>query len=422
MKDLIDRRARLLGPNVPIFYREPRHIVRGEGVWLWDAEGRRYLDCYNNVPHVGHCHPRVVAAIAEQAARLNTHTRYLHDGILDYTERLAGLFDHDLEQTIMVCTGSEANDIAIRMAEAMTGEIGLIATDNTYHGNTKAVSQLSARRPPIGGRPPHIRLVPAPEALTPLGGDAARQGEVFARGVDEAIRDLRANGIGFAGFVFCPSFANEGFPTVPSGFLDDTAKVVREAGGLMICDEVQPGFGRLGSHLWGHDRIGVCPDVVTLGKPMANGHPVAAVITRADVMETFRTAFGYFNTFGGNPVSCAAAMATLDVLEDEGLQANADEVGRYAIDQLAALDHPMKADTRGAGFFFGAEFVTSQGVPATAFVEDLVERIVDRGVLINKIGRHANILKMRPPMPFTRAHADEAIAAIADALAEMPCE
>ncbi|MEO0829737.1 MAG: aminotransferase class III-fold pyridoxal phosphate-dependent enzyme, partial [Pseudomonadota bacterium] len=165
MTDLLERRARRLGPNVPTFYRKPRHIVRGEGVWLWDADGRRYLDCYNNVPHVGHCHPHVVEAIARQAATLNTHTRYLHEGILDYTDRLAALFGHDLSQTIMVCTGSEANDIAIRMAEAVTGQVGLIATDNTYHGNTKAVSQLNSRRPPIGGTPAHIRLVAAPETL-----------------------------------------------------------------------------------------------------------------------------------------------------------------------------------------------------------------------------------------------------------------
>ncbi|MCE8470550.1 aminotransferase class III-fold pyridoxal phosphate-dependent enzyme, partial [Rhodovulum sulfidophilum] len=195
---LIERRARLLGPNVPTFYDEPVHIVRGEGVWLWDAAGRRYLDAYNNVPHVGHCHPKVVEAIAAQAARLNTHTRYLHETILDYVERLTATLGHDLSQAVMVCTGSEANDVALRMAQAATGKTGLIATDNTYHGNTAAVSALSTRRPPIGGYPPHVRLVPAPDSLAPLGGSAEAQPEAFAANVARAIAELEEAGHGFA--------------------------------------------------------------------------------------------------------------------------------------------------------------------------------------------------------------------------------
>ncbi|MCE8458196.1 aminotransferase class III-fold pyridoxal phosphate-dependent enzyme, partial [Rhodovulum sulfidophilum] len=191
---LIERRARLLGPNVPTFYDEPVHIVRGEGVWLWDAAGRRYLDAYNNVPHVGHCHPKVVEAIAAQAARLNTHTRYLHETILDYVERLTATLGHDLRQAVMVCTGSEANDVALRMAQAATGKTGLIATDNTYHGNTAAVSALSTRRPPIGGYPPHVRLVPAPDSLAPLGGSAEAQPEAFAANVARAIAELEEAG------------------------------------------------------------------------------------------------------------------------------------------------------------------------------------------------------------------------------------
>ena len=295
--DLLARRAARLGPNVPTFYNDPVHIVRGEGVWLWDAAGRKYLDCYNNVPHVGHCHPHVVEAITRQAATLNTHTRYLHDAILDYADRLTANLKHDISQMIMVCTGSEANDIALRMAQAVTGKTGFIATDNTYHGNTTAVAQLSTRRPPIGGYPGHVRLVPAPESVAPLGGSAEAQPQVFAENIARAIAELEATGQGFAGLMLCPSFANEGFPTVSPGFLDPTVEVVKRAGGLILCDEVQPGFGRLGSHFWGHDWLGFAPDVVTIGKPMANGHPVAAVLTRPDIMETFRTAFGYFNTF-----------------------------------------------------------------------------------------------------------------------------
>lgn len=421
-RSLMERRARALGPNVPTFYDDPLHIVRGEGVWLWDADGRKFLDCYNNVPHVGHCHPHVVEAIARQAGQLNTHTRYLHDGIVSYVERLTAKFDHDLDQAIMVCTGSEANDIAIRMAEAVTGRTGLIATDNTYHGNTKTVSQLSSRRPPIGGYPANVRLVPSPDTLAPLGGSIDAQAGQFAANIEAAIAELNAEGCGFAGLMLCPTFANEGLPDLATGFLDQTADVVRRAGGLMLVDEVQPGFGRVGSHWWGHEAMGIVPDVVTIGKPMANGHPVAAVITRPDIMSAFRSAFGYFNTFGGNPVSCVAASATLDVIEAEELVENAHSVGRYSLGLLRGLDHPSVANVRGCGLFFGVELQTPDGAPAADFAAAVVEQVVARGVLINRIGRHMNILKMRPPMPFNRGNAGLAVAAIKSGLMAVPYE
>jgi len=403
----IQRRARLMGPNVPTFYRDPVHILRGQGVWLWDAEGRKYLDAYNNVPHVGHCHPKVVQAICAQAGTLNTHTRYLHDSVLDYIERLTAKLDHGLSQAILVCTGSEANDIALRMAQAVTGKRGIIATDNTYHGNTTAVAQLSTRRPPIGGYPPHVRLVPAPDSLRPLGGSAEGQAQAFADNIARAIAELEEAGHGFSGMMLCPFFANEGFPALPPDFFAPAEAVIRAAGGLILADEVQPGFGRLGSHFWGYEALGMRPDVVTLGKPMANGHPVAAVVARPDVMSDFRQAFGYFNTFGGNPVSAAAALATLEVMEEEGLQENARVVGAYALDRLRALRHPLLAEVRGKGLFFGIEFVTDAAMtPATGFVEDLVERMRAEGILMNRIGRHGNTLKMRPPMPFSRENAD----------------
>lgn len=410
---MLERRARLMGPNVPTFYRTPVHIVKGQGVWLWDAQGKRYLDCYNNVPHVGHCHPRVVQAIATQAATLNTHTRYLHDLVLDYIERLTAKLNHGISQAIMVCTGSEANDIALRMAQAVTGKTGIIATDNTYHGNTAAVSQLSTRRPPIGGYAPYVRLVPSPDSLRPIGGSVAGQAQAFADHVARAIAELEAAGFGFSGMMLCPLFANEGLPTVPRGFLDPTVKVIRRAGGVIIADEVQPGFGRVGSDFWGHDWLGFAPDIVTVGKPMANGHPVAAVLTRPDVMATFRNAFGYFNTFGGNPVSAAACLAVLDVIEDEGLQENAARTSAYLLDRMRALRHPLLINTRASGMFFGAEFVTdAEMTPATDFVADLVESLVARGFILNRIGRGANVLKIRPPMVFTTEHAD----LLADAL------
>ena len=418
-EDLMQRRARLMGPNVPTFYRTPVHLVRGEGVWLWDAAGKRYLDCYNNVPHVGHCHPRVVEAICRQAGILNTHTRYLHDLVLDYIERLTATLGHGISQAIMTCTGSEANDIALRMAQAATGKTGIIATDNTYHGNTTATSVLSTRRPPIGGYPDHVRLVPAPDSLRPVGGSLDGQAQAFAAHVARAIAELEAAGHGFSGMMLCPVFANEGIPTVQPGFLDPTVAVIRRAGGLVISDEVQPGFGRVGSHFWGHDWLGVAPDVVTVGKPMANGHPVAAVLATPAVMGAFRDAFGYFNTFGGNPVSAAACMAVLDVMEEEGLQQNAARVSAHAMERLHALRHPLLAEVRGTGLIFGAEFVLDDAMtPATDVVTDIVERMVERGFILNRIGRAGNTLKIRPPMPFSIENADMLMDALQDVLAE----
>ena len=414
---LVERRARLLGPNLATFYDQPLHLVRGSGVWLWDADGHKYLDCYNNVPHVGHCHPKVVEAIAAQAATLNTHSRYLHQGVLDYVEALTSKFSHDLSQVIMVCTGSEANDVALRMARAVTGKRGIIATDNTYHGNTDAVSQLTAGRRPIGGHAGHVRLVPAPDSLRPVGGSLQGQAEFFARNIAAAIVDLEETGVGFAGFMLCPVFANEGLPDLPSGFLEPAMGVVRRARGLVLCDEVQPGFGRIGTHWWGHERAGFAPDVVTLGKPMANGHPVAAVVTRPDIMAEFREAFGYFNTFGGNPVSAAAAMATLQVIEDEGLVENARAVGAYALDRMRALKHPLIAQVRGQGLFFALEFV-DRGEPAADFTHAVVEGMKRDGVLVGSVGRHGNILKLRPPLVFSRENADLAIDALDKVLRE----
>ena len=398
--DLAARRAAVLGPNVPTFYESPVHLVKGEGVWAWDADGCKYLDCYNNVPHVGHCHPHVVAAIATQAAKLNTHTRYLHSGIVDYCERLTAKFQTQLDQVIMVCSGSEANDIALRMAQAMTGKTGLIATDNTYHGNTMAVSQLSSRKPPIGGYASHIRHIPAPDSLRPVGGTADGQAAAFAQELQTAIDDLEASGHGFSGFVFCPTFANEGLPDLPRHFMKPAEQVVKAAGGILIADEVQPGFGRGGEAWWGHEWLGISPDVVTLGKPMANGHPVAAVVARAEIMAEFRSAFGYFNTFGGNPVSCAAAAATLDVIEQDNLVAHAMSVGAVFLRELHSIDHPSIASRRGRGLFLALELETD-GAADADLAAHVVEYARNHGLLMGRTGRNRNILKLRPPMPFS---------------------
>ena len=279
--------------------------------------------------------------------------------------------------------------------------------------------------PPIGGFGSHVRHVPAPDSLRPLGGEAGEaHARAFAVAVGEAIDELREARHGIAALIVCPFFANEGFPALLPGFLDEAAALVRAAGGVVIADEVQPGFGRLGTHMWGHQRIGVQPEIVTLGKPMGNGHPVGGVVTSADILGSFRQAFRYFNTFGGNPVSCAAAMAVMDVLEEEQLLENARKVGEYACAGLRKLSqtHECIAEVRGSGLFFGAEMVLDRQTlaPATAFVDRVANAMRERGVLLNKLGIYQNALKIRPPMPFGRAEADLMIETLDDVLRETP--
>ena len=421
---LKNRRDRLMGPGARLFYDEPVHLVSGCGVRVKDAAGRTYLDCYNNVPHVGHCHPHVVEAICRQASLLNTHTRYLHEGILDYIERLVAKFDANIASAIMVCTGSEANDIALRMAQAVTGKTGIIASDHTYHGNTAAVSQLSTTMPPIGGFGGHVRHVPAPDSYRPLGGEAvSAHAKAFAAEVEKACQSLVKSGHGVSGMILCPAFVNEGFPDLASGFLDEAIAVVRSYGGVIIADEVQPGFGRVGSHFWGHQRTGFAPDIVTMGKPMGNGHPVAAVATSLDILTAFRKAFRYFNTFGGNPVSCAAASAVLDVLQNEKLQDNARVVGEHVRAGLKKLadKHVLIGDVRGSGLAIGAELVVDKATkePAIREASRVINLLRDRGVLAGANGIAYNVLKIRPPMPFSIADGDELLSILDDCLASL---
>jgi 4-aminobutyrate aminotransferase-like enzyme len=348
-------------------------------------------------------------------------SRYLHEGILDYVERLTATFDKSLNAAILTCTGSEANDVALRMAQAITGKTGVIATNHTYHGNTAAVSQLSTRMPPVGGFGGHVRHVPAPDSYRPLGGEGGDAfATAFAAEVEKAIASLEDTPHGFSAIIIDPFFANEGFPDLPRGFLDKTVAAVRKAGGLVITDEVQPGFGRTGSHMWGHQRAGIVPDIVTLGKPMANGHPVGGVIANVDTINAFRKAFRYFNTFGGNPVSCAAAMAVLDVIDDENLIENARNVGEYTRHafQRLAEKHSIIGDVRGSGLFMGTEFVLDRQTkePATAEATRIINTMRECGVLMGKIGIHQCATKIRPPMPFTRENADFMLSIFDDVL------
>ena len=414
---MIDRRDRLLGPAYRLFYEDPVHIVRGNGVWLEDADGNRYLDVYNNVSCVGHCHPRVVEAVTRQWATLNTHTRYLHDVILDYAEALLATFPPHLDHVMFTCTGSEANDLAYRIAQDHTGGTGVIVTSLAYHGITDAVSKFS---PSLGAYVPlgtDVRAVPAPDSYRRPPETLA---EDFAADVRAAIDDMEAHGIKLAAF-FCDGiFSSDGVLSDPAGFLAPAVAAVQAAGGLYIADEVQPGFGRLGTGLWGYERHGVRPDMVTIGKPMGNGQPIAGVVIRADVVENFGRRARYFNTFGGNPVSCAAAQAVLDVIRDEDLMGNARWVGERLLSGLRDLAgrHEVLGDVRGVGLFAGVELVKDRATkePDAARTTRLVNGLRHRRILIGAAGPHANVLKIRPPLVFSADDADTFLTAMRDVL------
>ncbi|TBU71920.1 aspartate aminotransferase family protein [Pseudomonas daroniae] len=396
------------------------HTVRGEGVWLYDESGRRYLDAYNNVASIGHCHPRVVQAIAEQAARLNTHTRYLQEGILDYAESLLGTFPDALQQVMFTCTGSEANDLALRIARHYTGGTGVIITRFAYHGVTGDISSLS---PSLGASiqlPVHARTVRAPDAYR-LGAEQA--GKLFAEDVCAAIADMRINGIKPAALLIDGIFASDGIFADPQGCIAEAVAIARAEGLLYIADEVQCGFARTGAHMWGFQRHGVQPDLVSLGKPMGNGQPIAGVVVRPEVLEPFGRSMRYFNTFGGNPVSCAAGQAVLDVIRDEGLQQHSTQIGAYLLSELRKLSerHELIGDVRGAGMFLGVELVTDRKMkkPAAEQTRRVVNGMRERGVLISAAGPLENILKIRPLLTFQSEHADLLVQALDEVLLEL---
>jgi 4-aminobutyrate aminotransferase-like enzyme len=413
--ELARRREAVLGTGYRLFYERPVHFVRGQGVYLYDPDGNAYLDAYNNVPSAGHSHPRVAQAVARQAAALNVHTRYLTDGLVDYAERLlaaharsGGPGGAGLDRAIFTCTGSEANDLALRIARHHTGGTGVIVTANAYHGVTAAVAQAS---PSLGPNVPagrHVAAVAAPA-----------HGSDFAAGVTAAIGELRARGIRLAAFLADSLFSSDGVLPDPAGFLRPVQEAVHAAGGLYIADEVQAGFGRTGSHLWGYQRHGIAPDIVTMGKPMGGGLPIAALVARHEVADDFGRKVRYFNTFGGNPVCIAAAGAVLDVIEDEGLQANAASVGSYLREGIARLaaGHPALAEVRGAGLYIGVDVVDAvTGQASARGASAIVNAMRDRRVLISATGPAGNVLKIRPPLPFGRAHADQLLGALSQCL------
>lgn len=415
--ELLERRRRLLGPAYRHFYEEPLEIVRGNGVHLYDADGVEYLDAYNNVPCVGHSHPRVVAAIAEQAGRLNTHTRYLAEPILDYSERLLDSLGAGLGHVMFTCTGSEATDLALRIARFHTGDTGVVVTSNAYHGVTTAAAAVSPSLGAAVAPGPEVRTIAAP---SPGAIDAREEGARMAAELEAAVAELEAAGHGFAALFADSIFSSDGIIPDPAGFLRPLAAAVADRGGLFVADEVQAGFARTGGSMWGFERHGITPDLVTMGKPMGNGMPVAAVATRAELLDEFGATIRYFNTFGGNSVSIAAATAVLDVIEDEALLSSADAVGRALLDGLVELErrHEILRAARGAGLFIGVGIASPRGDSA-ALADRVVEGLRERRVLLAATGPDKDVLKIRPPLVFSLADADRLVTALDEVLGSL---
>jgi 4-aminobutyrate aminotransferase-like enzyme len=412
--DLLARRRRALAPSYQLFYDDPVELVRGEGVWLWDADGNRYLDCYNNVPSVGHAHPRVVDAIATQTALLNTHTRYLHPLVVELAERLGASLPDGLTSCYFVCTGTEANDLAVQIARTVTGNRGVVVTERSYHGNSDLVGKLSTDSYPADERPAWLAVVEAPNVYRgPFrsGDGVGRYAERYADELAARIDDLGERGHGPAALLMDTSWDSNGVLIAPSGYPTAAAGAVRGRGGLVIADEVQAGYCRMGTHFWGHTHYDLVPDIVTIGKPMGAGHPVAAVVTTPEIAARFAERRSYFNTFGGNPVSAAVALAVLDVIEDEGLLDNATATGAVLGERLGdiANRHEIVGALQGRGLFWGLDLVVDRATREPISYADakrLATGLRRRGILTGITGRYTNVLKIRPPLPFDGEHVE----------------
>ena len=400
--DLAQRRSETLGALLtPLTYARPVHAVRGEGVWIYEADGTRLLDAYNNVPVVGHCHPRVTEAVVRQTRTLNTHARYLYEPLIELAERLVASMPPDarLDTVMLVNSGSEANDIAWRIATAATGRRGAIVTEHAYHGVTEAIADLSPEEWPSDHRPVHVARIAPPGS----GVDVARE---LSRALDELD--------GLAATFLDGGLTSDGIWT-PSA--DEVATIVqrtREAGGLFVADEVQVGYGRTGEHLWSFASYGVVPDVVTLGKPMGNGYPVAAVVTRREIVERFPFAGQVFSTFGGNPVAAEAALAVLDVIEDRRLVAHAKRVGESLIAAIRDLETPDIVEVRGRGLLVGVQLTE------TELAGRVVDNLREIGILIGRTGKRNDVLKIRPPLVFDENHAALLLDGLCGALTPAP--
>lgn len=424
-EDLLTERRRRIGPSLSVSYRQHLAIVRGRGQYLFDHRGRPYLDLVNNVCHVGHCHPRVVEAGQRQMAQLNTNTRYLYPGLTDYAERLASTLPEGLDVCYFVTSGSEANELALRLARAHTGRQDILVHEGAYHGHTSTLIDISPYKFLGSGGPgeaqPWVHMTPMPDGYRGSHrGDGPEVGQRYGAEVARTIEDA---GRPIAAFIAEPILGCGGQVVPPEGYLDAAYGHVRAAGGLCIADEVQVGFGRVGSHFWTFETQGVVPDIVVLGKPIGNGHPMAAVVTTRAIAESFANGMEFFSTFGGNPVSCAIGMAVLDVVRDEGLQDRARELGQRLMDGFRELQgrHPLIGDVRGRGLFLGLELVRDPDTlePADTEASELVERMRDQGILLSTDGPLHNVIKIKPPMVLDEGDVDGVLRVLDTVLANL---
>ncbi|HEY7523210.1 MAG TPA: aminotransferase class III-fold pyridoxal phosphate-dependent enzyme [Candidatus Limnocylindrales bacterium] len=415
---LLERRRRLLGPSLSLSYRTPLHIVRGRGAYLYDADGTEFLDCVNNVAHVGHAHPRVVEAASRQMAELNTNTRYLHETVLDYAERLTATLPDPLEVAYFVNSGSEANELGLRLARAASGRRDVLVLDVAYHGNTGGLVEVSPYKfdgPGGAGRPEHVHVAPLPDPYRGAHrGRTEEAGVAYAADLERVVEDAAAANRPIGTFLVEPIPGTAGHIVPPPGYLAAAFARARAAGAVIVADEVQTGFGRVGEPWWwAAEAQGAVPDVVTMGKPIGNGHPIGAVVTTRAIADAFANGMEYFSTFGGNPVSAAVGLAVIDVIEDEGLRANARDVGARLLLGLEGLRgrYPEVGDVRGIGLFIGVEIVRDPGTrePNGDRAGRLVEAARDRHVLLSTDGRAHNVIKIKPPLVLSASDADRIV-------------
>ena len=412
-EEILTKRNNNLGSSLSVSYEQPLHMVRGFKQWLYEADGRRYLDTVNNVAHVGHQHPKVIAAAKNQINVLNTNTRYLNQNIIDFSESLLATFPEELCVIHFVNSGSEANELAMRMVEAYNGQRNMIAVEVGYHGNTNRTIDISSYKfdgKGGKGRPENTQIVAMPDTYRGIYPEGDGVGEKYAMHVTESIEAFGKEGKKIGGYIAESILSCGGQIVLPKGYLKKAYEIVRAENGLCIADEVQVGFGRVGEKFWGFELQGVIPDIVTLGKPIGNGHPLAAVVCTRKVADAFANGMEFFNTFGGNPVSCAIGKAVLDVIQEENLQANALEVGNYLKVNLEGLKskYPIIGDVRGRGLFLGIELVTDleKKLPGAEQCSYLVNRMRARGILTSSDGPDHNVLKIKPPMCFEKKDAN----------------
>ena len=394
-----NKRTQFMGES-PLFYKEPIYLESGEGVWLYDKTGKKYLDVYNNVPVAGHCHPRLIASLNDQASKLNVHSRYISEVVVDYAEKLISLHSENLSKLQMACSGTEAVEVAIKMARIHTGGQGIICSNATYHGNSHETFRMT-----IGPFEPEFRRVIYPESYRPIKEGLSEEElcTLYIKEVEDQIQGFKKDGIKFAGLIFCSIFANEGLPDFPKDYLPKVSKLVRDSGGVLILDEVQAGFGRTGTW-WGYQLSKVSPDIVVMGKPMGSGLPVSGVVANESIATSFHEKAFYFNTTAATPLQAAVAGTVIDIIQDEDLINNAEKVGTYLKTELLKIkeDFDYLGDIRGPGLFIGLDIVDNKEDknPDREKAIEIVETLKNKGVLISNAGQYRNLLKLRPPLVF----------------------